>query len=223
MLCPCWKPAIYHRFVDTLSRCDLFSWLISEKNRVLFAVFCDKISSIARRAVKVYSTRSIALLLASFHIALPNELENPSWIDWTIEIFPRCADFCLVCSPRACRVFERANTQPIVRDDPWHHIDLLCIRALTSARAFAAATCHAGPRARRHRTLNLLTAREAMGLSSRRWLILLASLVPKHNSRFWVSAAQSADSADQLTFMKHLVEIKSQFPCGILFLRLAQK
>ena len=29
--------------------------------------------------------------------------------------------------------------QPIVRDDPWHHIDQLCIRALTSAREFAAA------------------------------------------------------------------------------------
>ena len=54
-----------------------------------------------------------------------------------------CAEFCSVCSPRAGRVFERAITQLIVCDDPWHHIHLLCIRALTSARAFAAATCRA--------------------------------------------------------------------------------
>ena len=107
--------------------------------------------------------------------------------------------------------------QPFVRDDPWHHIDLLCIRTLTSARAFAGATCSARSRARSRRSLNILTAREPMGLSSRRRLILLAShrmaltrerknssriareieifsifawlvptLVPKHNSRFWV-------------------------------------
>ena len=34
---------------------------------------------------------------------------------------------------------------------------------------------------------------------------------------------KSVDQNDRLTFLKHLVEIKSQFPCGILFLRLAQK
>ena len=130
---------------------------------------------------------------------------------------PPRVEFCSVGSSRACSIFERAITLPIVRDDPWHHIDQLCIRALTSARAFAAATCRAGPRARRRRSLNILTAREPMGLSSRRRLILLAShrmaltrerknssriareieifsnfawlvptLVPKHNSRFWV-------------------------------------
>ena len=111
-------------------------------------------------------------------------------------------------------------------------LDIMCIRALTSARAFAAATCRAGPRARPHRSLNILTEREPMGLSSRRRLILLAShrmaltrerknpsqiareieifsifawsvgtnlvptLVPKHNSRFWVSAAQSVGLDD---------------------------
>ena len=88
---------------------------------------------------------------------------------------PPRVDFCSVGSPRACRVFEWAIAQPIVRDDPWHHIDQLCIRALTSARAFAAATCRARPRARRRRSLNILTAREPMGPSSRRRLILLAS------------------------------------------------
>ena len=129
-----------------------------------------------------------------------------------------------------------------------------CIRALTLARAFATATCRAGPRAGSSRSLNILTERKPMGLSSCSRLILLAShrmaltrerknssqiareidifsifawlvptLVPMHNSSFEFSAAQSVDPDDRLTFMKHLVEIKSQFPCRILFLRLAQK
>ena len=130
---------------------------------------------------------------------------------------PPCAEFCWVCSPHAGCVFEWAITQPIVHDYPWHHIDQLWICALTSACAFAAATCCAGPRAPRSRPLNILTAREPMSLSSRRQLLLLAlhrmaltrerknpsqiareieifsifawlvpTLVPKHNSRFWV-------------------------------------
>ena len=32
------------------------------------------------------SARSVALLLASFDVALPSEREKPSWIDWRIEI-----------------------------------------------------------------------------------------------------------------------------------------
>ena len=47
--------------------------------------------------------------------------------------------------------------------------------ALTLARAFAAATCWARQRQRHCRSLNILTAREPMGLSSRRRLLLLAS------------------------------------------------
>ena len=88
---------------------------------------------------------------------------------------PPRVDFCSVGSPRAGRVFEWAFTQPIERDDPWPHVDQLCVYALTSARAFVAATWRAGPRARRRRSLSILTAREPMGLSSRRKLILLAS------------------------------------------------
>ena len=42
-------------------------------------------------------------------------------------------------------------------------------------RRIAAATCSAIPRARRSRSLNILTAREPMGLPSRRRLFLLAS------------------------------------------------
>ena len=88
---------------------------------------------------------------------------------------PARVGFCSVGSRRAGRVFEWAITQPFVRDDPWHHNDQLWIRALTSARAFAAATCRARPRARRRRSLNILTAREPMSLSSRHRLISLAS------------------------------------------------
>ena len=40
---------------------------------------------------------------------------------------------------------------------------------------------------------------------------------------FESSAAQSVEDDDRLRFMKYLVERKSQFPCGILFLILAQK
>ena len=40
---------------------------------------------------------------------------------------------------------------------------------------------------------------------------------------FEFSATQSVDPDNQLTFMKHLVERKSQFPRGILSLHLAQK
>ena len=45
--------------------------------------------STARRAVMVHSTRRIALILASFKVALPSKSKKPSWIDWTIKISPR--------------------------------------------------------------------------------------------------------------------------------------
>ena len=156
---------------------------------------------------------------------------------------PPHVEVCLFGSQHACRIFERAITQPTVRDDPWHYVDQSSIRALTSALAFAAATCRAGLHASRRRSLNILTAREPMGLSLRHWLILLAShgmaltRERKNSSRiareikkfqfllgwsprwsrsitqgFKLSAAQSVDHDDWLTFMKYLVERKSQFP-----------
>ena len=121
--------------------------------------------------------------------------------------------------------------------------------ALTSARVFAAATWCTRPCARSSRSLNILTAREPICLSSRRRLILLASYrmaltrERKNSSRiareieifsillgwsprwsrsimrgFEFSVAPSVDLDDQLTFMIHLVDRKSQFPCAILFL-----
>ena len=72
-----------------------------------------------------------------------------------------------------CDIFEGAIMQPIVLDDPSHHIDQLCIRALTSERAFAAATWCARPRARRRRSLS--PPLNILSLSSRHLLLLIAS------------------------------------------------
>ena len=151
------------------------------KNCVLLAVFWDKIfifgpngAPLGARwwcTLRAASRSYLHHLMSRYRVNARNRAESTERSRFP----PPCADFCWVGSPRAGRVFQWAITQPIVRDDPWHHIDLLCIRALTSARAFAAATCRAGPRARRHRSLNILTAREPMGLSSRRRSILLAS------------------------------------------------
>ena len=119
--------------------------------------------STAQRAVMVHSARSIALLLAPFDVALPSEREKPSFsvsnkliragcsnLDWDCSaesteqsqsrfLLPR-VEFYLDGSQHACCIFKQAITQPIVLDNPWDHIDQLCIRALTSERAFAAAT-----------------------------------------------------------------------------------
>ena len=146
------------------------------KNCVLLAAFWDigtkyryfiwAERSTARCAVMVHSERRIALLSASLNAALPSEPEKPSWIDWTIEIFPPHVEVARVV-PRAQlagRVFEWAIMQSIqvVRDDPYAARD-------------RAATCCARPRARHRRSLIILTVCEPMGLSLRRRLLLLAS------------------------------------------------
>ena len=101
------------------------------------------------------SSSSISLLLASFDVALPSESRKPSWIDWTIEISPSTRWFLLGWFParrsrfrvsrRATYCARRSSTlyRPVVHTSR---------RALTSARAFAAATCSAGPCARRSRS-----------------------------------------------------------------------
>ena len=78
-----------------IMRYDLFWWLVPEKigfclqySRTKYQYFIWAKRSIARRAVMVHSARRIALLLATFEVALPSEREKPRWIDWTIEIFP---------------------------------------------------------------------------------------------------------------------------------------
>ena len=93
LLCPCWKQTIYRRFVHTLSRNEMFWWLISEKiasclqhSETKYRYFIWAKRKTALRAAMVYSACSIALVLASFNVTLPSERENPSWIDCTIEI-----------------------------------------------------------------------------------------------------------------------------------------
>ena len=97
----------------------------------------------------VHSARRIALLLASFDVALVkerNQAESTELRDFPLHTLSFARSVPLA-HRSAGRVFEWAITQPIVRDDPCHHINQLCIRAVTSARTFAAATCCARPRA----------------------------------------------------------------------------
>ena len=83
--CPCWKPTIYHRFVDILSRYDLFWWLVPEKiafclqhSGTKYRYFIWAKRSTAYCAAMVHSARCIALLLAPFDFTLPSEREKPS-------------------------------------------------------------------------------------------------------------------------------------------------
>ena len=180
--CLCCQPTIYRRFVDILPRYDLFWWLVPEKiafclqrsgSKYRYFIWAKRSS--AGRAVMVHSARHIALLLASFDVTLPSESKKPSRIDWTIEISPSTRWFLLGWFP--------------ARMSRWRvsHCATYCDRRfLTSCRPavhtcshFGARvrrpTCRAGPRARHPSSLNILTAREPMGPSSRRQLIFLAS------------------------------------------------
>ena len=132
-------------------------------------------------------------------------------------------------------------------DDPWSYVDQLCV----SARAFSAATCCARQCVHSSRPLNILSAREPMGLSlhirlhrmtltserknSRQisreieffsnFVESVPMLVPKHNLIFFFefSAAKSVDCYDWFKNLIRLVKRKLHFPCGmsVLFLRLA--
>ena len=126
--CPCWKPTIYRRFVDTFSRYDLFWWLVSEKIA----------SCTALRAVMVHSERRIALLLASFNVALPSERENPSWIDWTIEISPSIRWVLLGWFPARMSRFRVS-----------HHANYCARRSLASYWPVVTTCSHFGARFRR--------------------------------------------------------------------------
>ena len=89
----------------------------------------------------IYSAHSIALLLASFDVAPPSERENPSWIDWMIEISPsirlvllgwflaRMSRFRVSHHSAYCARRSLTSYRPVVHT------------CFTSARAFAAATC----------------------------------------------------------------------------------
>ena len=92
--CPSWKPTIYHLFVDTFSRYDLFWWILPgkiafwlQRSVTKYRYFVLAQRSTALCVVMVHSVCSIELLLASFDVALLRECEKPSWIDWTFESF----------------------------------------------------------------------------------------------------------------------------------------
>ena len=100
------------------------------------------------------------LLLASFDVVLPSEHEKPSWIwiTWRIKISQctACTRWVLLSRPPARRsCFALFSSEPSSNLlcatilESWHQIDQLCICALTSARAFAAAAYCPRPRARR--------------------------------------------------------------------------
>ena len=94
--------------------------------------------NIALRAVMVLSARSIALLLASFHVALPSERENPSWIDWTIEISPSIRWVLLGWFPAHMSRFRVS-----------HHAAYCAWRSLTSYRPVVHMCSHFCARVRR--------------------------------------------------------------------------
>ena len=150
---PCWKPTRYHRFVDILSRFNLFGWLVSEKIAIClqrpgtkYRCFIWAKRSTARRAVMVHSARSIALLLASFDVALPSERKKSSWIDWTIEVSP-CTRWFLLGRFPARRSRFRVS----------HHATYCARRSLTSYRPVMHACSHFGVRVRRRHIMRETT------------------------------------------------------------------
>ena len=128
--------AMYHHFVD---------------------ISTDNISPVCRYVVEIWP------VFIKNHVLLArSKIKERSfiWAKNNGDFFPPSVEFWLVCPPRAGCVFKWAITQPVVCDDPWHLIDLLCIHALTLAHAFAADPYCVRPRARSRE-------RELMDLSMR--------------------------------------------------------
>ena len=122
---------------------------------------------IAANGALLSASCHIALLLASFDAVLPTKREKPSWTDWTIEISPstRLVLFSWFSARRSrFRVSHHAT----------FCARLSCRSVVHTCSHFGARIC-ARPRARRHRSLNILMAREPIGLSWRCLLLLLAS------------------------------------------------
>ena len=199
--------------------------------------------STARRAVMVHS----ALLLASFDIA-PSKSKKPSCIDWTIEISPYTRWFLLGLSPAFS---SEPSRNPLILTSWYRPVVNTCshfgtrIRRCHMPRGTARAA--AGPSTFWRRESQWVSLRAA---SWSYWLHIVWRWLENARSRaesleklrfsqfllsgslrwsrsitrgFEFSAAHSVDPDDWLTPMKHLVETKSQFPCGILFLHFAQK
>ena len=143
--CLCCQPTIYRWFVNILPRYDLFWWLVPEKIAFFLQLSGSKYRyfiwtkrSTVRRSVMVHSARSIALLLASFDVALPSESKKPSWIDWTIEICPSTRWLLLNWFPVRMSRFRVS-----------HHATYCARRSLPSYRPVVHTCSHFGTRVRR--------------------------------------------------------------------------
>ena len=113
--------------------------------------------STARRAVMVHSARRIALLLASFDVALPSEREKPSWIDWTIEISPCTRWFLLGWFPARRSRFRVS-----------HHATYCAWRSLTSNRSVVHTCSHFGARVRRSHIFCSMLSKQLINLRKRK-------------------------------------------------------
>ena len=156
------------------------------KNCVLLAAFWDNIHISfgpngaqlgAPRAVMVHSTRHNTLLLAPSDVVLFSESEKSSWIVWRIQVEISLSKRLVLLG----RFLTRSSRSRVS-----HHAIYRARRSLTLYCPFAYTCSYFGARVRRRhilrktargscRSLNILTAHEPMGLSSRRRMLLLAS------------------------------------------------
>ena len=164
--------SIYYRIRPVLMAC---TW----KYRVLLAAFWDKISIFHLGQTELRSARGDGLLRTP-HRALisfiwccatqwtrETELNRLNYRDFPLHVlnFARLV-------PREQVTFSSEPSRNLLCATILDIILTCCAYVLSLRRAFAAATW---PCVRRRRSLNILTARKPMGLSSRRRLILLAS------------------------------------------------
>ena len=106
--CPCWKPTIYHLFVDILSRYHLFWWLVPEKiafslqwSGTKYWYFIWAKQCTARRTVMVHSHH----FMSRYRVNARNQAESTELSKFT----PPCAGFCWVGSTRAVYTENRIN------------------------------------------------------------------------------------------------------------------
>ena len=183
-----------------ISRYALFQWLVPEK--IAFSL---------GRACSVLG-QNIDISFGPNGPAAPLGVrEKPSWIDWTIEISPSWPS----TSESTLWVLDGRFPARMSHFRGSHHTTYCARRSLTSYRPVMHKCSHIG------------ATTQAELLKKWRFSQFLLGWFPRWSRGitrgFESSAAQSVEHDDWLTFMKHLVERKSQFPCGILFLHLAQK
>ena len=189
----CCQPTIYRLFVDILPRYDLFWWLVPEK-----IAFCLQRSGTKYRYF-IWAKRSTARRAVMVHSAhsIARLLASFHVALPSEREKPSWIDWTIEISP--CMRWFLLGRFPARRSHfrVSHHVTYCARRSLTSYWPVVHTCSHFGARIRRR--------------AMPRWTV-------------WkLSAALSVDPDDWLTFVKHLVKRKSQFPCGIFFLCLAQR